>query len=307
MLTIPIRKDFVEKLYSLNNLKKKSRNQTTHFIGTEISRNLQVRNYNKQKYLLKIIALSVYLYIRIISEEEFHMRGDRLKLAREKLNMTLQTLGEYLNVSPSAISRWEKEGNEPNDEMKKKIASYLGVSVAYLVGETDYPQPLDIILNQKIISYGEKTISIPVLEPSAVACAGRGSVEMDSVYAEASEVLSLPMDLIGQVSVDIDKKPFVMRVEGVSMEGAGIPDRTSVVINPIEPIYDGDTAMECFGRNNTVAIKWVYFNVHDGSVEIRSASPQYAPLKFTREDCETGLFRIIGKVMLQVGRPKKGV
>ncbi|WP_274531983.1 LexA family protein [Aminobacterium colombiense] len=109
------------------------------------------------------------------------------------------------------------------------------------------------------------------------------------------------------MSVDADKHPFAVFVEGDSMEGAGIPDRSTVVVNPAEEVYDGDTALVCFGRQNEWAIKWVYFNKADGSVEIRSAAPQYKPMVFTKEDIELGLFCIVGKVTRLTAEPRKGI
>ncbi len=91
------------------------------------------------------------------------------------------------------------------------------------------------------------------------------------------------------------------------MEGADIPDRSTLVINPAEEVYDGDAALVCFGRQSEWAIKWVYFDTKDGSVEIRSAAPQYKPMVFTKEDIELGLFCIVGKVTVYTGTPRRGI
>ena len=59
--------------------------------------------------------------------------------------------------------------------------------------------------------------------------------------------------------------------------------------------------------NGDVAIKWVYFH-RNGSIELRSFSLRYPPKIFTREDLqeEDFYFKIVGKVMLSIGKPKRG-
>ncbi|WMI72124.1 LexA family transcriptional regulator [Aminobacterium sp. MB27-C1] len=234
--------------------------------------------------------------------------GDNLRSAIERSGMTKVELAKQLNTTPTTIYRWEKGINEASDEIKIKLAAVLNTTVAYLMGETSDPNPLsEANVRKDSIRSFDNLIEIPVLDPTAIACAGVGNGGMTGIYINAQKTVFLPSNLVGTISVDVDKKPFAILVEGDSMEGAGIPDRSTVVVNPAESVYDGDVALVCFGLQNEWAIKWVYFNKKDESIEIRSAAPQYKPMLFTKEEIELGLFNIVGKVTLYTGTPRKGI
>lgn len=68
--------------------------------------------------------------------------GERLRAARKaKGYANSAELGEILSVGNSTVSRWEAGEREPSLETVKKLAEILDVSVAYLMGETDFPEP----------------------------------------------------------------------------------------------------------------------------------------------------------------------
>lgn len=69
--------------------------------------------------------------------------GERLRVARKaKGYASSAELGEVLSVGNSTVSRWEAGEREPSLETIIKLAEILDVSVAYLMGETDYPAAL---------------------------------------------------------------------------------------------------------------------------------------------------------------------
>lgn len=129
---------------------------------------------------------------------------------------------------------------------------------------------------------------------------------MDGIILEAEEFIVLPKDLIGPISVDRDKQPFAIIVEGDSMMEAGIPDHCQAVINPIAEIGNGDAVLACFGRRNEWAIKWIYFHP-DGRIELRSSSTRYPAMVFLPEEREEQNLRVIGKVVRTTAQPKRGV
>ena len=125
-------------------------------------------------------------------------------------------------------------------------------------------------------------------------------------YAKVDKTIYLPSSDIGIISTDMDKRLFAVVIEGDSMENARIPDKSVVVINPAEEIYDGDIVLIAFGITTQIAIKWIFFK-RDGSIELRAADPAYPPLIFTEEDVENDMVRILGKVMCVINKPKRGV
>jgi|GEM_PF-2012430 len=68
------------------------------------------------------------------------MRGDRLRACREAYGDTQRDLAEYLGVSVNSVANWENNRREPDALSLSRIAKRYGVSVDYLLGETDNPQ-----------------------------------------------------------------------------------------------------------------------------------------------------------------------
>lgn len=58
----------------------------------------------------------------------------RLRELRDGRNFNQQELADILNVSNSAISKWEQGAREPDFETLKVIADYFGVTTDYLIG-----------------------------------------------------------------------------------------------------------------------------------------------------------------------------
>ena len=60
--------------------------------------------------------------------------GERLAFYRKKNAMTQQQLGEQLNVSAQAVSKWENDQSEPDIATLCKLAEIYQISVNELVG-----------------------------------------------------------------------------------------------------------------------------------------------------------------------------
>lgn len=69
------------------------------------------------------------------------MDGGRLKKLRIDAGLSQEDLAEITGVNQATVGRWERGKNNPDDDTKKKLASYFQCSVAYLMGETDDPSP----------------------------------------------------------------------------------------------------------------------------------------------------------------------
>ena len=63
--------------------------------------------------------------------------GKRTAAIRKERKMTQEELAKLLNTSISVIGRYERDEMSPGIEVAKKIATYLGTTVGYLLGETD--------------------------------------------------------------------------------------------------------------------------------------------------------------------------
>lgn len=69
------------------------------------------------------------------------MTGERLLDLRKEAGLTQDDLAAILSVNKHSISSYERNKNEPPDEIKIQIAKYFGVSIDYLLGITNSPTP----------------------------------------------------------------------------------------------------------------------------------------------------------------------
>jgi len=69
--------------------------------------------------------------------------SERIKAERIKLGLTQEGLADLCKVTKSAISLYESDKSNPNDEIKGIMADLFGVSLDYLMGRTDFRTPVD--------------------------------------------------------------------------------------------------------------------------------------------------------------------
>ena len=69
---------------------------------------------------------------------------DRLVQLRKELNLTQTDFAEKIGFSRTAISAWEIGRNEPSNEDTIKIADFFGVSVDYIIGNSDIRNPEEL-------------------------------------------------------------------------------------------------------------------------------------------------------------------
>jgi len=65
--------------------------------------------------------------------------GERLNKIRKEKGITQKNLAEIIGVDKSAVSLYERDWNDPSDEIKVRIAQYLQISLDYLLGVIDQP------------------------------------------------------------------------------------------------------------------------------------------------------------------------
>lgn len=69
---------------------------------------------------------------------------DRLVQLRKELNLTQTDFAKKIGFSRTAISAWEIGRNEPSNEDTIKIADFFGVSVDYIIGNSDIRNPEEL-------------------------------------------------------------------------------------------------------------------------------------------------------------------
>lgn len=79
--------------------------------------------------------------------------GNRLKQLRNEKELTGDEFGKLFNVTKSAISNWETRGRFPDEDMLKRLSNYFGVTLDYLLGESD-----DRLIENEVKSFTVKLV-----------------------------------------------------------------------------------------------------------------------------------------------------
>lgn len=62
--------------------------------------------------------------------------GNKIRELRESKNMTQKDLAEFLNVTPQAVSKWERNKSYPDLDTLVKLSNYFQLSTDKLLGNT---------------------------------------------------------------------------------------------------------------------------------------------------------------------------
>jgi transcriptional regulator with XRE-family HTH domain len=145
------------------------------------------------------------------------MDGERLKKALEQNGLKQKDLVALLSVTPAAVSKWANGTRDPDDDMKNRIATALGVTTDYLMGRTEDPAPEDIKkeapsqtagspkenhldnLESNLESRPLKTVMIPVYAESEICC-GKGFAYSSDCSTDVTPSRRIPFVLppVGQ-------------------------------------------------------------------------------------------------------------
>jgi SOS-response transcriptional repressor LexA len=192
-----------------------------------------------------------------------------------------------IGVEPNTLYRYENGTIGIRDDMKRKIAQILEVSVAYLLDDsTSDFEPEPTVPPQ---------LYLPVLDQEA--CAGNGFSWEDAT--DVAEWMPWPeRETGGPVG---PRKPYFVRVEGESMVGANIADGCLILVNPNIEVRSGDIAYVKW--NDRCSVKGIIF-YRDGRIELRPANSDFHSTWIEKDAIES--LEILGKVVrwLNMGIPK---
>lgn len=80
-------------------------------------------------------------YYSLSEEGGENTLSNRIKELRTERKITLEKIAQSLQVTPMTIQRYETGKREPKLETWEKLAKFFGVSVAYLIGESNIKEP----------------------------------------------------------------------------------------------------------------------------------------------------------------------
>lgn len=188
----------------------------------------------------------------------------------QKHNTTAYKVAKNTGIAYSTFSDWKSGRSSPKNEKLQKIANYFGVSVSYLIGETETAIPT----YDNIIPMPTMT-TVPLL--GTIACGTPiTAVENIEDYVAKPE------------SIDAD---FALRCKGDSMVDARIFDGDIVYIHQQPTVNNGEIAAVLIDDEAT--LKRVY--ISDGTITLMPANQKYPPLIYSGEQLNN--IRILGKAV----------
>ena len=136
--------------------------------------------------------------------------GQRITELRKKRNLTQSELGEKLNVTSQAVSKWENNLSEPDLETTKKLCEILEVSMSELLGLDDKSTTSDAPAEQPAPVIIEKIVEKPVETPPSKIILGYCK-ECNKAVSNGEYVVS--SDGIGVICNECNKQKNINRAK----------------------------------------------------------------------------------------------
>ncbi len=198
--------------------------------------------------------------------------GERIRLRRRELGLTLEAVAAEADTSKQTIQRYESGviGNIPNRRLAA-IAAVLKTTPAYLAGWEEAAAPQQ----EELVPF--RRHQVPLL--GRIACG-------EPVFAE-EEFCGYGLEG-GEVNAD-----FCLYAKGDSMIGARIHDGDIVFVRRQESVENGEIAVVIIDDEAT--LKRVYYDREGEKLILTPENPRYAPLSF--EGAELSTVKILGKAV----------
>lgn len=197
---------------------------------------------------------------------------NRVKELRKQKHITQEELGKVLDIQKAAISKYENGRAEPSTEVLKKMSSFFGVSIDYLLGNSIAKEA-----NQKV----GRGVRIPVLG-RVVAGIPIEAVEEVLDYEEITPELAATGEF------------FALQVRGDSMLPK-LEEGDVVIVKKQEDVETGDIAIVLV-NGDEATIKQI--KKVDGGIMLYGFNPDvYEPHFYSNQQIEELPVRILGKVI----------
>jgi len=202
--------------------------------------------------------------------------AERIKTLRKSKDLTQTEFGELFGIVKSTVSSYERGNSSPDDDIKKEICKYFNVSMDYLVGASNVPNPsTDFSGIKGLFPITRK--HFPLL--GEIACG-------EPIFADEDH------ETYVEASADI-KADFCLTAKGDSMIGARIQDGDVVFIREMPMVNNGEIAAVII--DNEATLKRVYYYPDKAKLVLNPENPAFEPLVYIGEELNT--IRILGKAV----------
>jgi phage repressor protein C with HTH and peptisase S24 domain len=230
------------------------------------------------------------------------------------MKLSQQGLANTMGADRSYLAQIERGGKEPSYNFLKKLLATTNLSSEWLLRgegamlrETDEEaegerRDIEALfdaglerLDCGLLALGDK-VYVPL--SSIAACCGSGF----EIYADYSIGDAIGVNKAKVGTLRSDMLPYAVMTEGKSMEGYGIKEGSTVIVNPAEDVFSGCVALIMY--DDKASVKKIYDT--PGGKDLVSSNGQ--KIHVTHEElAEDWGPRILGRVMVVISPPDDGI
>ncbi|MDR1019112.1 MAG: helix-turn-helix domain-containing protein [Synergistaceae bacterium] len=253
------------------------------------------------------------------SSETLHIAeaGRRIKRYRTSHSFTQQQLADSIGTSRGYLAEIERGVKEPSFNFLRKLLETTGLSSEWVLrgegamfretGEKDAAKGAERRDIEALFDAGLKKLDcglyalgdkVYVPLSSVTACCGTGF----EIYEDYNIGEAIAVSLKEAGTLRPGALPYAVRTEGRSMEGYGIKEGSTVIVNPAEDVYSGCVALVIYG--DRASVKKVY-DTPDGK-DLLASNGQKLHVTYGDLSEDWGP-RICGRVMVVIAPPDDGI
>ncbi len=192
--------------------------------------------------------------------------GKRLAELRKSKGLTQSELGQMLNITAQAISKWENEGSEPDIDTIRKLAEIYGVSVSDII-DPDGVRADERVEGAAVVAAPEREVADPNLCDVYLTAIGESKITTINYImkmlgiglAEAKRgVEDLPYLISGGLTKEMGERIVaylaeVGAVATIEVAKVGTPKREILTTTTPEPPKEDHTMRKRFITANLTA------------------------------------------------------
>ncbi|MDR0653643.1 MAG: helix-turn-helix domain-containing protein [Synergistaceae bacterium] len=240
--------------------------------------------------------------------------GQRIKQYRKLQKLSQNRFAGLIDVNRGYLASIERGEKEPSFNFLRNLLETTGLSSEWVLRGDG-----DMLLEDKTSREGERKEIEALLDAglekldcglyalgdkvyvplsSVSACCGSGFDVFENY--DIGDAIAASRRNLGTLREDA--LPFAVQTEGRSMEGYGIKEGSTVIVNPAEDLYSGCVALVIYG--DKASVKKVY-DTPDGK-DLLSSNGQKIHVTYG-ELAEDWGPRICGRVMVVISPPDDGI
>lgn len=212
--------------------------------------------------------------------------GNNLKYYRKKAGKTQTQLSEYLGMSLTAYGHYETGRRQITPDKLAKLADLYGVTVDDLLGRTGEPIGRSIEEVPELVPEDEVLIPLVASLRCGPGTAGEPFVTIKDVPIPSSYVRRWGEGLKAIVAV------------GESMSPTIVPG-DMLICRPGDAWESGNVVS--VNADDSDMIKRIY-RTADGGIDLRSDNPAFPTIHYTAEDLQQERIRVLGRVLIPIGK-----